>query len=258
MNYHSNPHKLSENELVRSFIKGKGRRKYFGQNNRILEQVETLGGIPDVMIIRKDHYRSLKNFANKFPSLVLINGYARTVATLHRDKLISYQSLLKHSGLSQNHLKKVLRNLESWNVLRKDSDNGFILEANFKTPNVDILSIEFKLNNWRGALRQSLRHRNFSHYSVVIMPKSKEKILFKYKSFFEQFGVGSFTYSSDTDRLRAVVEPIRRDSISHHAYLDTVGRIMSKKFLDKRWYIFKNPIEKITALFNNYYKVVIE
>jgi len=255
MNYRSNIYKLSEEGLVKSFIIGKDWRKYFGQSNHILEQVETLGGIPDVMIIRKDHCKSLKNFANKFPSLDLTNGYAKTIATLHRDRPISYQHLLKHSGLSQDHLKKILRNLESWSVLRKDSNSEFVLETNFKIPNIDILSIEFKLNNWRSALRQSLRHRSFSHYSLVVMPESKESILFKNKKFFEQFGIGSFTYSSNTDQLRPIVEPKRRSSVSGHAYLDTIGRIMSKKSLNERWSVFKNPIGKIFALLNNYYKV---
>ncbi len=255
MNYRSNSYTLSENELVKRFIRGKGWRKYFGQSNRIMEQVETLGGVPDVIIIRKDHYKSLKNFAKRFPSLNLTNGYARTIAILQKDRSTSYQHLLKRSGLSQSNLKKVLRNLESWGVLQKDFKNNFVLETNFNAPDIDIWSIEFKLSNWRSALRQSLRHRNFSHYSVVIMPESKESLLFKNRELFEQFGIGSFTYSGDTDQLKPVIEPIRRNAISNHAYLDTLGRIMPNKSLNKRGYTFKNPIGKIFTLLNNYYKV---
>lgn len=60
----------------------------------------------------------------------------------------------------------------------------------------NIVAIELKLKNWRRALTQAFRYKNYSHLSIVVLDADFEKPALKNIGEFEHFGVGLASYDN--------------------------------------------------------------
>lgn len=218
--------KISEDELVKSFILSNKASQATGFKGELVEQLETLAGIPDIICISKKQMNEVSKMLVNFPAQVFTNGYATVVSQLSHRLFINKTKLFEATGLSQLHLKKVLVELKKLKIIQENQNGLFRLTKNFKLPRLEIWSMEFKLNNWRSAFKQSLRHRNFSTYAMVVMPFEKKEVLNKNKNLFLKFHIGAAVYDKKNDFFEFVVKPKKCGAISKKAQIDTVGRIM--------------------------------
>ncbi len=219
----------TESALINNFIKGINPIISFGVDSSFLREVDTPIGIPDIIMIEKIHFEDIKYFTSKFPVEVLTNKYAKVLSVLSK-KFHSIQYIIDKCNLSYNSLNKIMKSLMDYSVVESNSSNtSFRLRNDFNIPEIILWSFEFKLNDWKSALRQSLIYRSFCHFPFVIMPEIKKDILLKNISHFERFNIGLCTFNPEDNSISFLVKPKKYSNISKNLYIDAIGRIASKE-----------------------------
>lgn len=195
------------------------------------EMITSSNGIPDAVLLSEKDQVTLQAFAKKFPNLELTNAHAIVISKLFPKRFTNIKSLTTKTGLSQQYISKVISDLSRLNVVEQSEDTSsksFRLNQKFYIPYLDLMSIEFKLDDWKSALRQALRYRAFSEKSCVVMPASKKKLLVQNADIFRNFGIGLALYDHETSRIEIIVKPRRFPVNTRPSYADTVGRLVSR------------------------------
>ncbi len=193
------------------------------------EMITGTNGVPDAVLLSKKDQEVLLSFANKFPNLELTNAHAIVINKLYAKRFTKFESLLIKSGLSAPYLKKVLADLMRMDVIvSAETTKSFRLRSDFYLPYLELMSIEFKLDNWKSALRQALRYRAFSDKSFVVMPASKKKLLSQNADLFKKFGIGLALYDHVSGDIEILVKPKRTNVNALPSYTDTLGRILAR------------------------------
>lgn len=226
----TNKKSFSEEELVKVFLNRQDIFRTVGFKKTLLPQikipqVKTSNGIPDLIGIKTNHNRILIKFLKSFPTLNLTNGYANVLSFLLKKHYSAIPNILEKTGLSLIHFRKVISVMEKLEIVDKNQKGEYRLNKSFNIPQIQIWSFEFKLSDWRSALRQSLRYRTFSTYVAVVMPKSKKNILEQNKRSFKRFRIGAAVLDEQKNSFEFVVKPIRCGAISKKAYIDILGRL---------------------------------
>lgn len=219
--------KISEKSLVKAFTNRSNTIRAIGFKAILLHQVETSGGVPDLVGIRASHIKILTKFSKSFPTLLLTNGYAKVLSVLSKRVYLSRENIFKKTGLSVVHFKKIISVMENLEIIEKNQRGDYRFSKSFNIPQIELRSFEFKLHNWRSALRQSLRYRAFSTRVTVVMPTSKKNVLEKNKESFRRFRIGAAVFDKPKNQFCFVVKPLRCGVISKKAYIDVLGRLKS-------------------------------
>jgi len=61
---------------------------------------------------------------------------------------------------------------------------------------INIISFELKLTNWRGALTQAFRYRSFSDYSYVVLPEETAIKALNHLELFIRYGIGLISFNN--------------------------------------------------------------
>lgn len=61
---------------------------------------------------------------------------------------------------------------------------------------INVISFELKLTNWRGALIQAFRYRSFSDYSYVVLPAETATKAFEHLEMFIRYGIGLISFDN--------------------------------------------------------------
>jgi hypothetical protein len=124
-------------------------------------------------------------------------------------------------------------------LLNSKKFNKIALEVPYMTRCIDmvlvdkqnqLISIEFKINNWRKALEQARDHSLGADWSYICLPK--RKITDNMLSEFENLGIGLFFYSNIEEYpLELIIQPRENNN---------------------RWNIWRNSLmEKVSILSTN-------
>jgi len=215
---------MTESTFVNSFI-----NKNFVQNTIVnkgivFEQLETPRGIPDVLVISKSDKLKVDKFMKNNQSL-FINGNSKIISLLIKNrKGFTVDEIIKLVGLSKPYVRRVLKELISANFVNNVNDKYKIV-ATLKIPRIEITTLEFKMTDWKSALRQSLRYRSFSTKVFVIMPEAKKNLLKSQKSIFKKFNIGIAVYDEMNGEIDFLFKPSNRKALSNNMYIDLLGRL---------------------------------
>lgn len=221
----------TETELVDNFINKVNPIVSFGIESSFIKEVDTPVGIPDIIMIEKNQFYDLDCFTSKFPTEIFTNRNAKVLSVLSK-KFHSKQYILKKCNLNIEILEKILKRLLDYSIIESNSSNCYRFKNDFNIPQIDIWSFEFKLNDWRRALRQSLVYRSFCNFPVVIMPEKKRCLLTKNKMYFERFKIGLGVVNYKSNKVSFIVKPKKYKNISKNLYIDAIGRIAIKRKQD--------------------------
>jgi hypothetical protein len=132
--------------------------------------------------------------------------------------------------MNPDYFYKHLASLEREGIVERNQRGSLRLASDFELPEIEMLSIEFKLNAWKSALRQAMRYKTFSSMVCVIMPPNKEAVLQKNKQVFKRMRVGVGVFNSDEGTIKYIVKPARTAASARQFYIDTLGRLPVGKF----------------------------
>lgn len=158
------------------------------QNQNILEEFNARFGNVDVVMT---DYDNLKITMTKSQAEILSNySTALVVAFLHRKKAHTFNYLIDKTGYTEEYLLSILATLKKENIVFEEN-NKFIICDNFKFPNLKFTAYELKLKQWKKAILQAIKNRNFAYQSYVVMPDLIAYKLFKNNSeIFKEYDIG--------------------------------------------------------------------
>lgn len=219
---------LREIDFASAFLQETPHLRLGVQKYNFIDELETLAGIPDAVGIRSDQYELLHDFRTRW-SIDFTNGHAKIISKLNHWRLVDEDTALSLTGMNRDYFYKNLNSLEKEGVIERGWNGGLRLASDFVLPKVEILSIEFKLNAWKSALRQAMRHKTFSTKVCVVMPADKESVLVKNQDIFDRMNVGAGVFDNDKKTIKYIVKPRRSMPTARRFYIDTLGRIPLKK-----------------------------
>lgn len=62
---------------------------------------------------------------------------------------------------------------------------------------IQVISFELKLTDWRRAMVQAFRYKSFSHLSYVVMPEATAENAKLHANEFQQYGIGLISFSPE-------------------------------------------------------------
>ena len=158
------------------------------QNQNILEEFNARFGNVDVVMT---DYDNLKITMTKSQAEILSNySTALVVAFLHRKKAHTFNYLIDKTGYTEEYLLSILATLKKENIILEEN-NKFIICDNFKFPNLKFTAYELKLKQWKKAVLQAIKNKNFAYQSYVVMPDLIASKLSKNNSeIFKEYDIG--------------------------------------------------------------------
>lgn len=218
----------SEQEFGTSFLSSKAISKLYPRA-RFIRELETNHGRPDAVLFNSQSKKhSVMNAIQNSPST---NVFAKVFFAMKTfDHNFTSNEIVIRSGVPANSVKQVISALikEGMLLIR---DSSYTLSDKANLPNTSIISIEFKLHDWKKALQQALRHKAFADKAYVIMPESKSKLLETNLSIFEEFGVSVAVYDVRRKKLTVLLD-IESESKSPVSRIDLIGRLwLNKQFI---------------------------
>lgn len=176
----------TELQMQKEFIKLLNLNKK--QNQNILEEFNARFGNVDVVMT---DYNNLKITMTKSQAEILSNySTALVVAFLHRKKAHTLKYLIDKTGYTQEYLLSILSTLKRENVVLEEN-NKFIICDDFKFPNLTFTAYELKLKQWKKAILQAIKNKNFAYQSYVVMPDLIASKLYKNNSeIFIEYDIG--------------------------------------------------------------------
>jgi hypothetical protein len=179
------PYFKSELDLVNTFctfLKNGGLPTDAG----VVIEFESSHGIADIVIYgsRELLQPHAAIFANVPPRYAVIFGRELL------PKVFSVQQFIDLTGASEDASIRVLNILVKQGILQRLEKRVYECLFNLKNPLDVIISIEAKLSDWRRALRQAYRYREFSNQSWVLMDTFRVSAAMNNIHLFVRSGVG--------------------------------------------------------------------
>jgi hypothetical protein len=148
---------------------------------------------------------------------------SRILALLKRDVVRTEDYLLPRIGVDVKTFRGSMQQMVKEGLATAAGDRRFMLGPEFRLPEVEICSFEFKLANWRRALYQATRYRSFSHRVYVVLPPKSVPNVTELDSF-RRLKIGLMAHSTDGES-RIVIPAPKAVPTARHRLIRAVGML---------------------------------
>lgn len=191
---HTSPYFKRELDLVHTFdtfLKCGG----LPSQARVVLEFESGHGIADIVIFgtRELFEQRACEFAKIPPRYAVIFGRELL------PKNFSEQQFSELTGTGISASARVLNVLVKQGVLKRQENGRYESLDRYVSPLDSIVSIEAKLRDWRSALRQAYRYREFSNQSWVLMDAARISHALVQLQLFVRSGVGLASFNTSGD-----------------------------------------------------------
>lgn len=220
--------KNTEEEFGTSFLNSGSAKKLFA-NASFIRELETPYGRPDVVLFdtRPDSRRSIMAAMQTSPSTTAFSSVLFALKESH--KRIDVDELIASTNLSYSSVRGVLKAMREQRLISV-TKHGICLTKKALIPQTTIVSIEFKLHDWRKALQQAVRHLAFADKAYVIMPQEKKRLLVENLELFNSFGVSVAVYDASSGELEELTS-VQQSELLEVPRIDLVSRIWLNRAL---------------------------
>lgn len=196
----------------------KSNHSYSFTYDMIYKEVEALQGIPDYLGI---NMTNLYHGADKVIKIPLERWRTISIilAFLKQKQFRTPEYIIRNTGFNSKIVTRELNYLCRVGICQKNDVGNLKFSDDFDMPIAHIHSFELKMNNWKRALFQAVRYKNFSEYVSIVMPIEKEQILLDNIRMFEECNVGVLLFDAEKDKLKILYRPKKNSTISlQHLY----------------------------------------
>lgn len=155
----------SELSLQEKFIELKSQE--IKGNEKVLSEFNARFGNVDIVQVIVDSGQ-LMNYEQA--NLLSIYRHARVIGYLHKNAVRTFEYLKKRTGYVESVLSNTLSKLIKLNIIIEESPRRYVISDEFQFPNLQFISFEAKLTNWKKAILQATLNKKFSSYSYVVLP----------------------------------------------------------------------------------------
>ncbi len=220
----------SEEQFGIDFLKSATFRSISPSTGYLIKELETMHGRPDAVVIGSD--KSALNApvwraAALSPSTITFSKVLITMKASRRSMSIEDVSI--STGTSYAASRQTINALINEGLASYLKNGKLKLSAKAYIPHTEIVSIEFKLSDWRKALRQAARHRSFADRAYVVMPMNKKALLESNISMFSSFGISVIVYDYETQTSEVIHDARKTKKLSEFSYVDVLGRVFTNK-----------------------------
>jgi len=85
-------------------------------------------------------------------------------------------------------------------------------------------AFEMKLNNWRKAMQQASRYRNFAHQTIVVLPEKECDKAAQYLNTFTCIKVGLWSFDKGSNRIVPIYTPRPHQPRSRRYWIESVSK----------------------------------
>ncbi|MDA1014786.1 MAG: hypothetical protein O3A00_10085 [Planctomycetota bacterium] len=143
------------------------------------------------------------------PTLMQQPTCSRILASLNPSAGRREDYLWSQSGVAPATFRRWFTTLIDAELVIQSVSGSYVQGPEFQIPNAEIVSFEFKLQNWRRAFAQAKHYRSFSHRVFIVMPPPAAiRVRNALGPALRRFNVG--VISHDTDGLSEVIVPVRK------------------------------------------------
>lgn len=180
---------------------------------RVALEFESGHGIADIVIFGVDHLFKQRavEFAKIPPRYAVVFGRELLL------KKFSSQQFSEITGTGLSASTRILNMLVKQEALKRLENGEYESFNKFVSPVGPIISIEAKLRDWRSALRQAYRYREFSNQSWVLLDAARILPALNQLKLFVRSGVGLASINT-TGQLFIHHEPAATEPFSESRY----------------------------------------
>lgn len=158
-------------------------QKDIKDNELIYEEFNGRFGNADVVKVKLNNYNSIS-----LKQMEILKDYqcAKITGYLHKQQCHSIKYLMDKTDYTYNNVISIINKLKKGNIVINDEKGMLLINKDFKFPNIEFTSFELKLKNWKNAVIQANKNKNFSSSSYIAVPmdlaiklENKEKDVFK-------------------------------------------------------------------------------
>ena len=167
-------------------------------------------------------YKGVATTEDRF-TIAFARAYLRQVSELHHKA--NYDSLAFAREVSVNGYGIADIFAVAWLALPNETFPN--TEAFAEVVHPCTRAFECKLGDWRRAVSQALRYRFFAHQAMVVLPESSCANALPFLNTFKKIHIGLWSYSTETDRIRAHYTPRPATPISKRWHLHAIHAVAS-------------------------------
>jgi len=229
-----NDKSITEEKMADSFEKllcDKNGISEFPSFHSIFREIRCQQGIADFIAIENN---VLKNEIWKLPERInkISNISVFHIISLLKPKAPRTETFLtRNTGLSLKTVKRILKQLEYQQIIKRLDSGGIIVGPKWKSPNFDLWAFELKLNNWKRALFQASQYRTFATNITVVFPTERKKTIIENLNKFRKMKIGVMLFDISKNNYEIILKPNKIKSTSKRFYFHTIGTLMTMKDL---------------------------
>lgn len=217
--------------LFENYIKSN--HSYSFTYDMIYKEVEALQGIPDYLGINMSHLYHGSDKVMQIP-LVRWRTISIILAFLRQKQFRTPEYIIRNTGFNSKIVMRELNYLCRVGICQKNDAGNFRFSDDFYMPIAHIHSFELKMSNWKRALFQAVRYKNFSEYVSVVMPIEKEQVLLDNIRAFEECNVGALLFDAEKYVLKTLYRSKKNSTVSlQHLYYMS-GKLLIERHSDLR------------------------
>jgi hypothetical protein len=175
----------TEQQLVRKFTISL-RRLGLPSDVRISKEFDAGNGVADIVLYKKAEIsRHSARLVRLVPPRLLILFGERLLP-----EAFTIEQLSSKSGFTQESVRRLIGQLCRQGLAEAVSNDEYSLVEALACPMETVVSIEAKLSDWRRALRQAYRYKEYSHQSWVLLDGARAAAAIKDLAQFKKWNVG--------------------------------------------------------------------
>lgn len=202
-------------------------RKSVMNNELIYEEFNGRFGNADVVKVRLYNYNEIS-----LNQMEVLKDYqcAKIVGYLHKQQSHSIKYLMDKTDYTYSNIISIVNKLKKANIITNDDKGMFLINKNFKFPNIEFTSFELKLKNWKNAIIQANKNKCFSSKSYIAVPMDLAvKLEKKEKNIFELYNVGLIGIDNEGYKIFFKPKIEKSKTSKNPTYISSLAKIVFNK-----------------------------
>lgn len=167
-----------------------------------------------------------------YKKMIILKNYqcAKVIGYLHKRQPHNIKYLMEKSNYTYDNICIILNKLKKNKIVEIINDKQFIISKDFEFPNIEITSYELKLKEWKKAISQAIKNKNFSSYSYVVLPSKLAKfIATKDLDIFKTYNIGLIGINNNKHKIYYKPKIKKNTTSKNPTYISSLAKIIIKK-----------------------------